>query len=106
LIQQDKWLGPSILLAPAAKLMYNAAGIGPPSIRNFASNNKRMIIVHGDQDSVVPLEHSTQLYNTALDGVSLLGNKIKMVSAGNEDHALSRILSKQWFREQLRFIIE
>lgn len=54
LLRSGDWNGPTLLLCPGWKLFPcgDIAGLAPAG---------KVVIVHGDQDTVVPLEHSQEL---------------------------------------------
>lgn len=76
LVLDGVWTGPTVFIAPAAHRLGIEASL-PPGTRG--------IVIHGDQDDVVPLADSHRLVAGAGDGVELW-----TIVGG--DHRLNRIL--------------
>ncbi|HMR76720.1 MAG TPA: hypothetical protein PKD61_16480 [Polyangiaceae bacterium] len=55
LLQDGRWTGPTLLLAPASRFL-----LGPVALPDAA----RILIVHGRDDAVVPIEQSRDLAAT------------------------------------------
>lgn len=64
LISQGLWSGPTILIAPAGHVMWSHAGLDSPSLAS-ASSASQIVIVHGTEDSVVDIDQSKALAQSA-----------------------------------------
>jgi len=64
LIAQGLWSGPTILIAPAGHVMWSHAGLDTPSLAS-AQSTSQIVIVHGTEDSVVGIDQSKALAQSA-----------------------------------------
>lgn len=67
---QGDWEGPTVVLAPAAQMLFSYAfgwrkfalpKAGPRAGSATKARKTRIVVVHGDRDSTVPLRHSEAL---------------------------------------------
>ena len=58
LVSRGEWKGPTVLLCPAQRLLASRAWLTPTTL---PPTREHVVVVHGRQDEVVPLEHSRQL---------------------------------------------
>jgi len=58
LVSREEWKGPTVLLCPAQRLLANRARLTPTTL---PPTRAQVLVVHGRQDEVVPIEHSRQL---------------------------------------------
>ncbi len=75
LLGEGRWSGPTVLLAPASQL---------GSRRLALPAGARVVVIHGELDDTVPVEHSREL-------VRGTGAKLLVVPGG--DHRLDAVLS-------------
>ncbi len=76
LIRRAAWRGPTLLLCPAHRLVATRGWLPVPTLPAGAS---RIAVVHGRQDSTVPIEHSRAL---------VAGTQAKLIEV-DDDHRLS-----------------
>ena len=86
LLQTGHWSGPTLLLAPAARL-YNPSARLPADVP--------VVIVHGLRDEVVPIEHSRALVATRKPQRTWLHEV-------DDDHRLTRTVSSGRLIEYVR----
>lgn len=77
LLQRGSWHGPTLLLAQAA--VHYRPDVCLPA-------GARVLLVHGRQDAVIPIEHSRQLARSGTPGL------VELVEC-DDDHALTRIVA-------------
>lgn len=58
LVARGEWNGPAVLLCPAQRLLASRARLPPTTL---PPTRAHVLVVHGRQDEVVPLEHSRTL---------------------------------------------
>jgi pimeloyl-ACP methyl ester carboxylesterase len=87
LLRLGVWSGPTVLLAPAQRLVAARGWQKNPTLPEDAS---RILVVHAKQDEVVPIDHSRALVR---------GTNAKLIEV-DDDHRLSRSATpenlKQW----------
>jgi hypothetical protein len=66
-VSQRRWLGPTLLLAPAQGMLASHAAMQAPNLNAACRSGARVKIVHGTHDPVVPLRDSEKLAATAQD---------------------------------------
>jgi hypothetical protein len=74
-VSQRRWLGPTLLLAPAQNMLASHAAMSAPNLSAACRSGARVKLVHGTRDPVVPVRDSEMLAATAEDepgGVDLL----------------------------------
>jgi len=62
LLQRGAWRGPTVLLCPAHERVAERAWRAPPAgLATLPGAGSAIIVVHGNADEIVPLEHSRRL---------------------------------------------
>jgi predicted esterase YcpF (UPF0227 family) len=86
LIHEGVWSGPSVLLASAGTKLLGLSG--------FRHQPKRLVMVHGTKDEVVPFEDSRALLTAAPASVLLAvddGHRLHSIMAGRDPLLLTAI---------------
>jgi pimeloyl-ACP methyl ester carboxylesterase len=98
LLQSGRWNGPTVLLCPAhERVAHRAKRPAPPSLASLdPSLAARVLVVHGAQDTIVPIEHSRRL---------VAGSRARLIEV-DDDHPLTATSSGEQLRAWIEMTLE